>query len=205
MPATKSNGAIKKLRKQVAKNTKALSSKEIGRIRINMDSTPDTTAVVQNVSFLTQGDDVDDRHGRKVHAVHVSIQGNILKNTAAPNHKIRFLLFRDNLGTTTAPTLGDLFVDQNDFFENQHRLINEQPMKRFTILWDKYIVMNESFDGNTPVVAFKFSKKLNFNILYTGTSSSDEGKNSLWFMSGANEATNVPSVNGDIVFKYTDL
>lgn len=193
------------LAKQVRKNTRQLASKEIGRVRIVMDATPDTTAVMQNVSFIAQGDDVGTRHGRKIHAKHVSISGSIVKNTVSQANGVRMILFRDNLGTTTAPTLADLFADENDLFQNQHRLINEQPTKRFTILWDKFFALNEGFDGQTTLVPFKFSKKLNFDILYTGVAATDEGKNSLWFLSGSDEASNVPAVRGDIVFKYSDL
>ncbi len=206
MPAThKGNGRIKKLQKQVAKNTKILGGKEIGRVRINVDTTPSTTAVVQNVSFVAQGDDVSQRHGRKIHAKSVSIRGSITKQSSATGTKVRMMLFRDNLGTTTAPTLADLFTDEDDFFDNRHRIINEQPMKRFSILWDKMIYLNENFDGNVPVSGFSFSKKLNHSILYTGTAATDEGKNSIWFMSGSNEGTNIPAVTGDIVFRYSDL
>lgn len=196
---------LRKLKKKVNKNSKILASRELGRIRIAMDSTPDATAVVQNISALAQGDDVDDRHGRKIHAVHVSAQGSILMHTTSSQTRVRMVLFRDNLGTTTAPVLTDLFADENDFTDNVQRLVNEQPMKRFTVLWDKYIIINEFFDGATPSVSFKFSKKLNFDILYTGAASSNEGKNNLWFVSGSNEASNVPELTGDIVFKYSDL
>ncbi len=170
-----------------------------------MDTTPDTTAVVQNVSIIAQGDDVANRHGRKIHAKSILIQGSIEKNLASTSTMVRFLLFRDNLGTTTAPTLTDLFNDEDDFFSNVPRKINEQPMKRFTILWDKHFVLNENFDGQRFVRGFKFSKKLNFDILYTGTANTDEGKNSLWFMSGSDEGSNVPIVRGDMIFKYSDL
>ena len=197
--------SLVKLAKKVNKNTKILAGRELGRIRIALDTTPDTSAVVQHVSAVLQGDDVDDRHGRKIHAVHLSIRGNILKNTVSSATKVRMLIFRDNLGSTTPPVLTDLFSDENDFFENQHRLVNEMPMKRFTILWDKFIILNESFDGQQTAVAFKYSRKLNFDVLYTGTQGTNEGKNSIWFMSASNEATNNPSTNGDIVFKYSDL
>ncbi len=197
--------SLVKLAKKVNRNAKILGSREIGRIRTNLDTTPSTTAVVQNVSLVAQGDDVGSRHGRKIHAMHVAIQGQLIKHTSAPGSFVRFVLFRDNLGTTDAPTLTDLFADENDFFQGQHRLINEQPMKRFTILWDKYFVLNENFDGQTTGYSFKFSKKLNFDILYTGTAVTDEGKNSLWFVSGSDEGTNIPQVAGDIVFRYSDL
>ncbi len=197
--------SLRKLERKVRKNTKQLGQKEIGRIRIEMDTTPDTTAVVQQVSVIGQGDDVSFRHGRKIHATHVSIRGSCNKSGTSAFTTVRLLLFRDNLSTGTPPTLADLFTDENDFFGNKHRLINEQPMKRFTILWDHYLNMNEGFDGQLTNLHFKFSKKLNFDILYTGTAATDEGKNQLWFMSGSNEASNVPNMKGDIVFKYSDL
>ncbi len=197
--------SLRKLEVKVRRNTKQLGSKELGRIRIDMDTTPDTTAVVQHVTAIAQGDDVTQRHGRKIHAEHISIRGSINKVAASAFTTVRFILFRDNLGSTTPPTIADLFVDENDMFENKHRLINEMPMKRFTILWDKYINLNETFDGQLTNAYFQFSKKLNFDVLFTGTAQSSEGKNSLWFISNSNEATNVPSCKGDIVFKYSDL
>ncbi len=197
--------SLRKLEVKVRKNTKILANREIGRTRITMDSSPDTTAVVQNISLVAQGDDVASRHGRKIHATHVSARGIVIKASTSPDTRVRMMIFRDNLGSTTPPTLANLFTDENTFFTNGHRLINEMPQKRFTIIWDKFFIIGEAFDGNITSKQFKFSKKLNFNILYTGTSATDEGKNSLWFVSGSNEASAVPSLQGDIVFKYSDL
>ncbi len=196
---------LRKLKKKVNKNTKKLHSMEIGRLRITMDPTPDTTAIVQDLTGITQGDDVAFRHGRKVHAISLSVSGSVIKNTASAVTRMRFFLVRDNLGTTTPPVLTDLFSDQDDFFNNQHRLINEQPMKRFTVLWDKYIVLRENFDGETSAIGFRFKKKLNFDVLFTGAAATDEGKNHIYFVSGSDEATNVPAVTGDIVLRYSDL
>ncbi len=193
------------LAKKVNKNTRILNQREIGRIRVDMDSTPDTTAVMQNISFIQTGDDVSQRTGRKIHAESLSVSGTVRKAATSTATTVRLIIFRDNLGTTTAPTLADLFTDENDFFNNKHRLINEQPMKRFSIIWDKYIILNENFDGEITVAAFKFSKKLNFPILYTGAANTDEGKNSLWLLTGSNEASLVPNLIGDIVFKFSDI
>ncbi len=197
--------SLKKLEVKVRRNTKILNQGEIGRIRITMDNTPDTTAVVQNVSFIQTGDDVTQRKGRKIQAHSLFVSGQITKNATASATSVRFILFRDNQGTTTAPSLTDLFTDENDFFNNHPRLINESPQKRFTILWDKHIILNENFDGQTTRKNFKFSKKLNFPILYTGAANTDEGKNSIWFMSGSDEVSNVPAVDGDVIFKFTDM
>ncbi len=193
------------LAKKVRKNTAQLAGQEIGRIRIEMDSTPDTTAVVQQISAVSSGDDVGFRSGRKIHAKSISIRGSINKAAASAFTTIRVLIFRDNLNTGTPPTLADLFTDENDFFGNKHRLINEQPMKRFTILWDHYINLNEGFDGQLTSAHFKKMIKLNHKILFTGGAVTDEGKNQLWLMTGSNEATNVPNMKGDIVFRFSDL
>ncbi len=203
-PLTKAQH-LAKLSKKVNKNSRILRQREQGRIRTVVDATSDTTAVMQNVSFVAQGDDTGDRHGREIHAESVSIKGSMFKATASAATTVRYILLRDNQGTTTPPTLADLFTDENDFFQGQHRIPSEQNMKRFTILWDKFIMLNESFDGNTLVARISFEKKLNFKITYSGTANTAEGKNSLWLLSGSNEATNVPAVNADIVFKYTDM
>ncbi len=196
---------IRALKKKVNKNTRILSNVELGRERIVMDTTPDTTAVMQNVSFVAQGDAVNSRHGNTIQAKSIFLSGSIEKNLASTGTMIRFVLFRDNLGTTTAPVLTDLWADEDDFFSNHPRLINPQPMQRFTILWDKHIVLNENFDGQRLIRNFQFSKKLNHKVLYTGSAATDEGKGSVWFLSGSDEATNVPIVSGDIVFKYRNL
>ncbi len=197
--------SLVKLAKKVNKNTRILASREKGRLRVALDATPSTTAVVQRVSSVAQGLDDDDRIGNKIHATHVSIRGTIVKAGASVSTGVRFMLLRDNLGSTVPPTLSDIFVDEDDFFENKHRRDGEQEMKRFTILWDKFIILNENFDGQATLASYKFSKKLNFDIIYTGTAATNEGKNGLYFMSASDEATNTPGVTGDIMFRYSDL
>ncbi len=81
--AGRKQSGIKALAKKVNKNTKILRSIEIGRLRITMDPTPDTTAIVQDLTGITQGDDVAFRHGRKVHAISLSVSGSVVKNTAS--------------------------------------------------------------------------------------------------------------------------
>ncbi len=202
-PLTKKQ-SIAKLAKKVNKNTRALQQREMGRIRVTVDSTPDTTAVVQNLAPIAQGDDIGARTGRQIIAKSISIRGVMFKAATSAATTVRMIIFRDNLGSTTPPTLADLFIDESDFFSNQHRRDSEQNMRRFTILWDKYIILNEGFDGQTTAASFKYSKKLNFKMIYTGTAATDEGKNSLWLMSGSNEASLVPAVVGDTIFKYID-
>lgn len=196
---------VDKLAKQVRKNTRILNQREINFVRTSLDATPDTTAVVQNVSLIAQGLDDNDRVGRKIHAMKIEIAGIVEKHTSANFSSYRIVCFRDNLGTTTAPTRGDLFESEDDFFDCKPRTHNEQALKRFTFLWDKKIVLNEQFDGNVMARHVNFTKKLNFDVTYTGAATTDEGKNSIWIISGSDEATNVPGVNIDCMLTYSDL
>ncbi len=126
------------------------------RANVDLTANPSTTSSVQNVSFTSTGDGISSRQGRKIHATSISIRGSILKNVASPFTKIRFLLFRDNNGTTTPPTVGDLFADEGDFHDNKHRTPNQQQMSRFKVIWDKYFILNETFDGQTSAIHFKY-------------------------------------------------
>ncbi len=40
---------------------------------------------------------------------------------------------------------------------------------------------------------------------FSGAGATDEGKNSIWLITGSDEATNVPTVNADAIFRYTDI
>lgn len=196
---------LRKLKKKVNKNTKILSSREIGRLRVDMDTGPSTTANVERISALAQGDDEFNRHGNKVHATHVSCRGSIIMHASSAQTRVRFVLLRDKLGSTVPPTLLDVFTSEGHFFDNKHRRDGVQEMKRFDIIWDKYIILNEAFDGAVPAASWKFSKKLNFDILFTGTAATNEGKNMIYLLSGSDEPTSVPVVAGDVMFRYTDL
>ncbi len=203
-PLTKKQ-SLARLSKKVNKNTRLLGSREIKNVRVDIDATPDTTAVVQNVSFVAQGDGVTQRSGNKIKANSISCAGTLIKAAASSSNGVRILIFRDNNGTTTAPVLTDLFLDENDFFNNQQRIQDPQNMARFSILWDKYIILNEGFDGQTTMVKYNFHKKLNHNIYFSGSLNTNEGKNGIWIMTGSDEASVVPALAGSTIFKFSDL
>ncbi len=196
--------SLVKLSKKVNKNTRMIGQREIGRIRVVMDTTPDTTAVVQNLAPLPQGDDVDERHGRQVHAEQVLLSGTVFKHSTSIFTRVHMIIVIDKQGSSTPPTITDVYGSEQDFFVGAPRRETEFDLKRFRIIWDKFIVLNENFDGQNTCVHFKMSKKLNHNMNFTGTGATDEGKNSIWLMTGSDEATNVPSVNGEAVFRFTD-
>ncbi len=197
--------STKSLAAQVRKNTALLKSVEVGSARREMVTVADTTATLREISETVQGDDIANRHGRRIKAFSVSIRGSCVKAAASAGSKMRLLVFRDNYGSTTIPTLSDLFVDEQDFFDNEHKRDDSHTSARFTVMWDKYIILNENFDGQETAKSFKFYKKLSHEIIYTGTAATDEGKGSMWLLQGGTPTTNLTTVTGDIIFKFTDI
>ncbi len=203
--AGRRQSGLKALAKKVNKNTRILNNRERDHVITDLTTPLTTTTDIINLCAIGQGDETNERVGRKVHIESISIRGTVFKNAASIFSRIRFVVVRDNLGSTTAPVAGDLFGSVSDMFDNKHQLVNEQALKRFTILWDKFIILNENFDGQVTCKAINFKKKLNHNMLFTGAASTDEGKNSIWMFSISDEASNTPVVNADCRITYSDL
>ncbi len=197
--------STKSLASQVAKNTAALAKVEVKTTRTEFVVGPSTTTTVTDVTQLVEGVGEGQRIGRTVQAFSISARGSCEGHPTAPNNKIRFMLVRDNLGSGTPPTLSNLFEGEADYHDNEHKRDDVGTNVRFTVLWDKYIILNENYDGQQQAKAWKFYKKLNHKVTYSGAGATDEGKGSIFLYQGSNEASNVPTVTGDVIFKYTDI
>ncbi len=204
-PGHRSKSTLAKLAKKVNKNSRLLNAREMNFARVTIDASPDTTAVVQLISEVGQGDEDNQRIGRKIHAESIELTAILSKNSAATFNSVRMVIVCDNLGSTTPPVVTDVFENENDFFNGQMRSHSSQNLRRFTILMDKHIILNEAFDNNISAKSIRFKKKLNFNIYFTGAATTDEGKNCLYLISGSDEGTNVPAVVGDTMFVFSDL
>ncbi len=196
---------LRSLAKKVRKNTRAIGSREKNNIRTTMEVNPDTTAVVQNLAPIVEGLGDVGRIALKVHAEGIDVSGTLFKNSASIFTRLRLMIVIDKQGDTTPPTVTNIFESEDDFFSGQLRREDVFSMKRYRIVWDKMFVLNENFDGQVTCHAFKFHKKLNHDMNFSGAGATDEGKNSIWLISASDEVTNKPVVNGDIVFRYTDI
>ncbi len=203
--AGRRQSGLKALSKKVNKNTRILGSREKNNIRVTMDTSPDTTAVVQNLAPIAEGLGDTGRIALKIHAESIDVMGSIFKSSTAIFTRVRMIIVIDRQGDSTPPTVTNIFEDENDFFTGQNRREDVHSMKRFRIIWDKFIILNEAFDGQVTCKSFKFHKKLNHNMNFSGAGATDEGKNSIWLITGSDEATNVPTVNADAIFRYTDI
>ncbi len=112
------------------------------------------------------------------------------------------MIVRDNNGSTSVPSIADLFEDNNAMFTNQPRLTDPQTNSRFTVLWDKFIVLSNT--GGKESVPFSYSMSLDHHVFFTGGAATDEGKGHLYLFNISNEATNDPIVSGVSVVKFID-
>lgn len=164
-------------------------------------NTCSTTVTITNLTAIAQGDDFDDRDGNKIRVKSLSLRGNMRMSESATQTRARIMIIRDNNGSTTAPLIGDLFLNAAAYTGNRHKLSDPQTNSRFTVLLDKTFDMS---DNGRKVYCWKYYKQLDHHAFFTGPASTDEGKGSLWVFSGSSEATNVPINEIDAIVKFID-
>jgi len=185
----------------VANAVSKLVNVEYKSIRVTVPASPDNTPVVTPISAPAQGDDFDDRDGRKIKLFSYRVQGRVTMNASASGTIYRMVILRDNNGSTTRPVVTDVYPDAAAF--NSGIMPNDDPQTnaRFSILSDKrYLIAN----GGREMANITIYRRLNSHAYFTGTGANDEGKGMLYMFTGSNEATNVPTVGADVVVKWID-
>ncbi len=162
---------------------------------------PNTTGATVDLSAIAQGDDVANRQGNKVRAKYLSIRGFVAKHASATNTQLRMMVVRDNNGSTTPPTIGSLFTTVTVFRQNKNKRGDPQTNSRFSVLWDKFIILDDIKQIDAQV---NFSMSLDHHIFFSGTAATDEGKGHLWLLIASSEATNDPIVTVDSMLKFID-
>ncbi len=185
------------------KNTKILNNLEYHTNLTTIgDTTPTTVAVFQHLSATTEGDDEGNRHGRKVAPFSIRIKGTCVIHESATSSTFRMIVFKDRMNQGTLQVIGDLFGSEGNFNAGTNKLGTAEVASRFQILYDKTFLLSDN--GQKWARIDKYIK-LSGNIYYTGTAATDEGKNSIFCMTGSNEATNTPTLTANSVFKWTDI
>ncbi len=185
----------------VAYAVKKLINVEYRTVRTAFTADPNSTGAVVNLTAIAQGDDVDERQGNKIRAKHLKISGSVGLNASATRSQLRMMIVRDNNGSTTVPGIAALFSTVAVFVANRPKLSDPQRNSRFTVMWDKYILLDAI---NQEQAGFSFSMPLDHHIFYSGTASTDEGKGQLYLFIASNEATNDPAVGADAIVKFID-
>ena len=180
---------------RIAKSNRSLINTDIRSRNLNLPVAPNTTGEVQQLTNISQGDNVNERQGNAITLKSLKLAGTVTLHASASGSHVRIMIVRDNLGTTTPPVIGDMFSSVLQFNDNKHRLAAPQVVKRFTVLYDRFYMMDTS--GLGTIKAIKFSKVLNSKCYFTGTASTNEGKGNLYLFIASNEATNDPVVAVD--------
>ncbi len=180
---------------------KAISSEELHVIGVSFPVDPNTTGTVSNLSAVAQEVDSNDRLGDAIMPQMLEATGIITLHASATNSQVRMMIVRDNFGTTAIPAITDLFSSVTQFFQNRPAIGDVQSRARFTVIWDKFVILEANSYGST--IAVKMKKKLaQKQILYTGPAGTDEGQNNLYLFLASSEATNDPVVSIQTKFWY---
>lgn len=160
-----------------------------------------STAQIQLINDIDQGDGDSDRSGNSIFAKSVQLRMTTIPHASATWTFLKWAIVLDKeadaavLGT---PTYIDIFnrADVNVF-------VNMDNSRRFTILRTGIIQISpDSKDGyylEVPPI------KLGFKCLYEGaTGSTDYKENALFLVLVSNESTNAPTCNRAFRFRYMD-
>ncbi len=164
---------------------------------------PNSTGSTVNLLPSGQGLDSNNRIGDKVQPIMIEARGVVTLHASATDSRIRMVIVRDNFNTGTLPSIASLYSSATLFIDNKAAIGDAQSRARFTILWDKMVVMDSGGHGLTQ--HFKFKRKLARKpVLYTGTAGTDEGEGQICLMLASNEATNDPVLSASSKIWYTD-
>jgi len=166
-------------------------------------TTATTTPVVTYLSGIAQGTDLTNRVGDSIKIQHISILGRFAIVPAETTFTIvRYLFFRDNENQGSAPAASDILetVSGTTTVRSPLNYINR---KRFSVLVDEYLVLNQTSDLAVPV---RYDIPFNKHVNYRGTSSAigSAGEGAFFSLLVTDEATNAPTCNLYYQFTFTD-
>ncbi len=167
----------------------------------DMVSDPNSTGITTSICAIASNPDLEDRIGNKIRLKYLKLSGSVSVNASATFTAYRFMVVRDNNGSTTIPNITALFATVAAFVANENKLGDPQRNSRFTILYDKWIYVDVLGPRH---VSFKKTLSLDSHCYFSGPLSTDEGKGALYLYQASDEATNDPIVTADFTLKYID-
>lgn len=189
------------LQAQVTRLTRASNQRELYSLATGFTADPSSSGAVVALTDILQGDETTERVGRQVILKHLKARGIVTLNSSATDSRVRMMIIRDNIGNTTVPAITDMFTSVAQFAANKLSIETPQVRHRFTVLMDKYLLVNA---GSGLTKTFTFSRKMNTRCYFTGPLTTDGGTNNLYLFIASNEATNDPVVNAAAEILWTN-
>lgn len=189
-------GGLKKMVTSIVKKQfkPELKVASIARTTYAVSSTGTVPATLTGVA---EGDGQEERVGNSYCLKSLQVKGSLIVNAAASNTAVRLLLIIDKRQVSdTAPTWTGVFESHNleSFKENLYH-------NRYKILLDRSYTLN----ATTPRIPINWYKKMNLNVKFNGTASSDYEANHVYLFCISNEATNTPTLAYSSRIRYYDF
>ncbi len=182
---------------------RAINNRELKLLGTPFNVAPSTAVTIVPIADTVQSLDSDGRIGDVIMPSHMEVRGTVELHASATRSHVRMMIVRDNSGTTTVPVITDLFTSNAQFMANKSTIGDSQSRGRFTILWDKWVQLDQIAHGEIKSVVMrkKLAKKA---VVMTGPAITDGGINGLYLFFGSSEVTNDPIVNMTCHLWYTD-
>ncbi len=161
------------------------------------------------LSGVAQGDDFNERIGRKIKAISIQLLMQLIGNTSAVlSQRMRFVLFWDKENQQADPTALEVFTaDDIETFPNATPNLK----KRFKILWDHTFVLGNLVGNGTSTLqrtekTIKKFLRLSRTLTYATTGATVVGaaQNALFLAHVSDDGVNSPTAPIRVRFSYRD-
>lgn len=180
-----------------------INSEQIYR-DVTSATTADINGAIVALSPIAQGDDEGSRTGNSILAKTLEMSLYVQADTTPTVTVFRFIIFQDRMNTSTVPTPAQvLAVTGTSAVVVSPILATAHKNQRFKIIAD----VSHSFTGGAGHLAWKYDNvfKINNHIQFTGSATTDEGKNMLYMLvCSSQSAANLPNYNSYFRLKYYD-
>lgn len=160
--------------------------------------TPDNAGDVYSITHCGQGTDKDDRTGDSIRAKQHLIRLRATINGSATVTTVMYIIFMDRHQNGTPPTVTELL--QNASLVDP---VNDEYGKRFKVIRRGYI--NLSSTGMQTGIRKLYIKHNNV-VKYdgAGATTAEQKENNMYMLLLSNEATNTPTVDYYVRFRFID-
>lgn len=171
----------------------------------DIDSRPSvgTTGIAQNISQVAEGTGENERIGRDIKAVYLSIRGQVVLHPSASNTTMRVCIVRDYSNNPGTVALVDVLNTAGASSALQYPFAppNSDNKKRFKILASQIVAPNDSASLAIPI---KFFIKLRGDIAFDGPLATDYASGQLYIVAVSNDAVNTPTLGYSSRLAYRD-
>lgn len=165
---------------------------------VNTSFTIPTTGTINCLSQMGQGTDYNNRIGDSLKIQKLVFRAKLLMNTASTGTIVRVLIIRDLFQQGVDPTFTNVLGGANPLNPKNFLLRD-----RFSILVDELIYLSNSGEDGCSL---HYNIPHEGHIKYIGTTAAaaSNGFGSLYLLTVADEATNVPTFTWNSSLYYTD-